>query len=127
MSTNASLKKWLDSVWENRYRYIMLVVRTFKTTVRRFQRRTVLWLLIMCSNPPTRPMRSRSHSGKIPFFVDLGNIVDQTLRVRLFWMQDYFIGRSTFNKFSMLHNIYAVRNIVCQANIMGDENNRHAN
>src|SRR6266508_6147629 len=69
--------------------------------------------------------RHALHSREIPFFVDLRNIIDQALGVRLFRMQNHTICRSTFNKFSMLHNKYAVRNIVRQANIMVDENNRH--
>ena len=66
------------------------------------------------------------HGREIPFLVDLWHIVDKAFGVGLFRMQNHLIGRSVFNNLPMLHDIDAVRNKISQANIMGDEDQRHA-
>ena len=65
------------------------------------------------------------HSCEVPFCMELWNVTQQAPGVSLFRIQNHFIGGSAFNEFSMLHNVDAVRYIIRQAKIMGDENKRH--
>jgi len=72
----------------------------------------------------TKARRVPLNGREIPDFVNLGNIIDQALGIPLTRIQDHLISRSAFNNFPVLHDIDSVRNIIGQANIMGDENNR---
>lgn len=58
--------------------------------------------------------------------MDLWDIVDQAPGVCFFWVQNHIVRRSSFDKSSMLHNVYIVGDIVGEANIMRDEDKRHA-
>lgn len=68
----------------------------------------------------------RLYRRKVPFFINLRDIVDQALGVSGFGAQDHVFSRAVFDNFAMLHDIDAIGNIVCQANIMRNENRRHA-
>src|SRR6185436_4134120 len=68
---------------------------------------------------------NRLDSGEVPLFINFWHIVNQALGVSLFGAQNHRVGSAASNKSAALHNVDLVRNVIGQANIMGDENNRH--
>lgn len=58
--------------------------------------------------------------------MNLGNVADQALGIRGLGIEDDLVRLAEFHKPAMLHDINGIGNVIRQANIVGDEDNGHA-
>ena len=56
--------------------------------------------------------RNALDGGEVPFFIDLGDIVEEAAGVGLVWVEDDFIRRTTLHKSALLHDVDTVGDVV---------------